>query len=69
MSKQSNSIARKQAELEKLLAWFESDDFSLEQAMEQFEKAQKLAAEIERELMEYKNTFTAVQQKFDEVGE
>lgn len=69
MSEQSSSIAKQQAELEKLLAWFESDDFSLEQAMQQFEKAQKLAGEIETELVEYKNTFTAIQQKFDEAGE
>lgn len=69
MSKQSKSLADKQAELDEVLAWFDSDDFSIEQAMERFEQAKQLAGDIENELTEYKNTFTTLKQRFDEAGE
>lgn len=66
MSKPSKTLADKQTELDELLAWFDSDDFSIEQAMERFEQAKKLADDIEKELTEYKNTFTTLKQRFDE---
>ncbi len=46
MSGQNKSIAEKIAELEAMVAWFDSDEFELEKAMEKFEAAQKLAEEI-----------------------
>lgn len=66
MSKQNKTIADKRTELAELLAWFESDDFSIEQAVEKFQAAEKLAEQIESELLEYKNTITVLKQRFDE---
>ena len=67
MSTKSNAtIAEKRAELGKLLAWFESDDFAVEEAIAKFEAAEKLARDIETELMEYKNKITVLKQRFDQ---
>ena len=61
------SINKKMARLGELVAWFESDEFEIEQAMEKFVAAEKLAKEIEDELGEFKNKITVIKQKFDEV--
>lgn len=68
MSKQDNensSVSDKLARLNELVAWFESDDFSLEMALEKFEKAEVLAAEIEKDLAKYKNQINVVKERFD----
>lgn len=65
MSKTSSKLADKRAELDKLLAWFESDEFSIERAADKFKQAQELAADIEAELMEHKNTINVLKQQFD----
>lgn len=68
MSKQDNensSVSDKLARLNELVAWFESDDFSLETALEKFEKAEVLAAEIEKDLAKYKNQINVVKERFD----
>lgn len=59
MSK-SNTIEQKISELEKLVAWFDGDEFELEKAMGQYEKAQALAEEIERDVASLKNTIEQV---------
>lgn len=59
MSK-SNTIEQKISELEKLVAWFDSDEFELEKAMGQYEKAQVLAAEIEADVATLKNSIEQV---------
>lgn len=61
------SIAEKTARLNAMAAWFDSEDFDLEQAIEKFNDAQKLAEEIERDLLSLKNEITILSQKFDEV--
>lgn len=66
MSKQNKSIAEKRQELGELLAWFESDEFSVEMAADKFAEAETLALEIETELMEAKNTITVLKQRFDD---
>ena len=66
MSKQNKTIAEKRTELSELLAWFESDEFSVEMATDKFKEAEALALEIEAELTEAKNTITVLKQRFDE---
>lgn len=66
-TKNSKTIAEKRAELAELLAWFEGQDFVLEDAITKFEKAEVLAREIEEELMQYKNKITVLKQRFDQV--
>ncbi len=66
MSVKNKTIEEKMNELRVLAAWFESDNFSLSQASETFEKAAKLAKEIEHDLSEMENTVTVLKQSFEE---
>lgn len=66
MSVKKPSIAEKTAKLDELVAWFDSDEFELELALEKFREAEKLAAEIEHDLMEIKNEVSVIKKRFDE---
>lgn len=67
MSEKNNlGIAEKTAKLNELVSWFDSDDFELEQALEKFKQAEKLAAEIEADLRALKNDIEVVKTKFSE---
>lgn len=63
---EKSSIAEKTAKLNELIAWFDSDDFELEKAIDMFSQAEKLAQEIEKDLLEVKNKITVIQARFDE---
>lgn len=64
--KNSETISKKLAKLSELVAWFESDDFVLEDAIERFKEAQKLADDVEADLSKLKNEITVLKKKFDE---
>lgn len=64
--KNSSSIAEKTLKLNELIAWFDGEDFQLEQALERFAEAEKLAAEIEADLTAVKNSITVIKRKFNE---
>jgi exodeoxyribonuclease VII small subunit len=66
-TKNNPSIAEKTAKLDELVAWFDSDQFELEQALDKFTEAEKLANEIERDLLGLKNNIEVVKAKFNEV--
>jgi exodeoxyribonuclease VII small subunit len=67
MTKNKNStIQEKIAALEELVAWFDSDEFTLEIALDKFKDAEKLASEIETDLSQLKNDIEVVKQKFDQ---
>ena len=69
MSPKNNStIAEKTAKLNELVAWFDSDDFVLESALEKFTEAEKLASEIESDLLALKNNIQVVKEKFDKAA-
>lgn len=53
------------ARLRELVAWFESDDFALEDASKKFNDAAALAKEIEHDLDELKNNVNVLKQSFD----
>lgn len=59
-----NNIQAKMTQLDELLAWFDSNDFVLEEAVERFGEAQKLASAIEEELGVIKNNITVVSEDF-----
>lgn len=65
MSKANKTIQEKTLQLNELVAWFDSDDFTLEQALDKFRQAEVLAAEIELDLSTLKNEITVIKQKFD----
>lgn len=65
MSKENKSIQEKISELSALVAWFDSDEFTLETAIDKFKEAETLAETIEKDLSALKNDITIVKQKFD----
>ncbi|HEU4830663.1 MAG TPA: exodeoxyribonuclease VII small subunit [Candidatus Saccharimonadales bacterium] len=67
MSVKSKSIQEKTAELSEMIAWFDSDEFTLEASIDKFKEAEKLAADIEKDLLSLKNDIQVVKQKFDSV--
>lgn len=68
MSKENKSIQDKITELSALVAWFDSDNFTLETAIDTFKEAEVLAESIEKDLTALKNDITIVKQKFDSEG-
>jgi len=64
MSTKSKTVSEKIASLNELVAWFESDQFVLEEAIEKFKQAEVLAKEIESDLLELKHTITVLKKDF-----
>ena len=66
MSKNDNAVVvqEKIKQLAELTSWFESDDFTLEDAIKKFEEAKKVASEIEHDLDELKNSITVLKKDF-----
>ena len=65
MSDKNKNLQQKMDDLSELIAWFDSDDFALEEAIDRFKAAEKLATEIETDLSSFKNDITVLKQKFD----
>ncbi|MEO7904208.1 MAG: hypothetical protein ABIR91_00270 [Candidatus Saccharimonadales bacterium] len=68
MTKNNMTIADKTAALNDMVAWFDSDEFELEKALDRFAEAEKLAGQIEADLTALKNTITVAKMTFDEVS-
>lgn len=66
MKKNDMTISDKMAKLGELVAWFDSDEFQLEIALEKFAEAEALAQEIEEDLTHLKNDIDVVKKKFDQ---
>ena len=62
----NKSIQNKTEELTKLVSWFDSEDFEIEQALDKFKQAESLADEIETDLTNLKNEVKILKKKFDE---
>lgn len=67
-TKNNPSINDKIIKLRELTAWFESEDFAIEQATDKFAAAEQLAAEIKNDLANAKNDINILKQKFDSVS-
>ncbi|HUC96738.1 MAG TPA: hypothetical protein VMR16_03700 [Candidatus Saccharimonadales bacterium] len=65
MSSTNKSIQEKTDALTKLVAWFDSEDFTIEEALDKYKDAEKLANEIEHDLSSLKNEINIVKNKFD----
>ena len=64
-AKETNkSLNESIAELDAEVAWFYSDDFKLEEAVERYKKAAKLAKQIESELQTLKNEIEVLAEDF-----
>lgn len=64
MSK-TDDISTKMKKLNEYVDWFEGDNFVLEQSLDKYAEAQKLAAEIQADLDTFKNKITVVKKQFD----
>jgi len=59
------NLREKLDELQRIVADFDRDDLSIEQALEQFEKGSKLSEEIETQLGELKTKITVLKERLD----
>ncbi len=66
MSDKNKTIAQKTAELDAIIAWFDSGEFDLELALDKFKQAEKLTLEIEEDLKALKNEINIVKKRFDQ---
>lgn len=64
-SNDAKTVSEKMNELSEAVAWFESDEFVLETALEKYKAAESLANEIEKDLTSLKNEVTVLKKKFD----
>lgn len=64
MADAKQKFSSKMQELEELLAWFESGELSVEEALKKYEQAIKLAKELEKELETAKNKVEILKQNF-----
>jgi len=53
-------------ELDELIAWFDQDDFDLDEALQKFDAGVKLTEEIEARLRTLENKITVLREKFGE---
>lgn len=67
MSENKRTVAEKTARLDTLIAWFDSEEFELEKALDKFAEAEKLAHEIEADLLVLKNNIEVVKAKFNDI--
>jgi exodeoxyribonuclease VII small subunit len=58
------TIAEKLEQLRELVAWFEGDEFSIEEALDKFAQAEKLAKTIDEDLSVFKNKITVLKKDF-----
>lgn len=64
MSEEKKSLNEKIAELDKKVEWFYSDEFKLEEAVENYKQAARLAKDIEKDLVELKNEIEVLAEDF-----
>lgn len=65
-AKNNPSVSEKTIKLNLLVEWFDGDNFELEEALDKFAEAEKLASEIEADLLAMKNSINVVKKKFNE---
>lgn len=58
------TVKQKIEQLDELVAWFDGDDFELEQASAKLKEAAKMASEIEHDLESVQNEIREVKQSF-----
>lgn len=65
MSTKNRTLQDKIDELNQLIEWFNQEDFSIEEALKKFKKADVLASKIEEQLDGLKNEVTVLKERFD----
>lgn len=59
-TKKKNSFAERYEDLQKLVVWFERDDFDLEEGIEKYKEGLNLVKELRGELKDLENTITDI---------
>lgn len=68
MTSKNKTIEERIAALEQAVAWFESDEFTLGEAVERYQQVQQQAAAIQAELAELRHTITVATAQGDQNG-
>ena len=68
MSETDKTIQERMTELSEIIQWFQSDDFTLEEAVGRYKAAEELAVSIEGTLNSLKNDIQVIKQSFDETA-
>lgn len=58
-----NTVQDRLVQLSEMIAWFQSDEFSLEEAIEKYKEAEALAVSVEEDLTKLKNEITVIRQE------
>ena len=71
MSKPKNdkSLSDQLKDLDELIAWFDQDDFDLDEALKRFDEGIKLTEQIEARLSQLENKITVLKRRFAEGAE
>lgn len=64
--KLAKTIAQSLEEFESVVAWFDGENFELEEALEKYRQAEALAKEIEKQLAQVKNEVEVLKQSFSD---
>lgn len=67
MSEAKSKLLRDQlTELDELIAWFDQEDFDLDEALNKFDQGVELAEAIKKRLNKLENKITILKQRFDQ---
>ena len=64
--KNEKSLSEQLRELDELIAWFDQDDFDLDEALKKFDEGVKLTEKIEERLKKLENKITILRERFGE---
>jgi len=67
--KHEKTLSEQLHELDEVIAWFDQDDFDLDEALKKFDDGVKLSDEIEARLGKLENNMTVLRQRFGEGAE
>jgi exodeoxyribonuclease VII small subunit len=65
-AKNDKPLSDQLRELDELIAWFDQDDFDLDEALKKFDEGVKLTSEIEARLQKLENKITVLRERFGE---
>lgn len=69
VAKNDKPLSDQLKELDELIAWFDQDDFDLDEALKKFDEGAKLTSEIEARLQKLENKITVLRERFGEGGQ
>lgn len=59
------TVSEQLRQLDELIAWFDQDDFDLDEALKKFDEGVKLTEALEARLGELDNKITVLKERFD----